>query len=196
MLTPQQIEHYRTQPEIAAALRQYSEAFCRSVLTVLYLEGGLKDDGGLNNIASDRGGLTKFGISQNAYPRINIEALEIHQAIRLYYRDYWEPMQCDELNPGAALILFDGAVQHGVDAMTRIAQKAAGAKVDGLNGPRTLKACLGVLPPEFITLLLSSRSYRYARIAVDDTSQIANLRGWYNRISHIAQCCYQEVSHG
>ncbi|MBQ4853034.1 glycosyl hydrolase 108 family protein, partial [Pseudoalteromonas sp. MMG012] len=123
MLTPQQLEHYKQQPEIAAALIGYSEAFCRSVLTILYLEGGLRDDGGINNIASDRGCLTKFGISQRAYPQTDIANLKIGTAIRYFYRDYWEPMHCDELNAGVALMLLDGTVQHGLNGMTRIVQR-------------------------------------------------------------------------
>ncbi|NOU53120.1 secretion activator protein [Pseudoalteromonas sp. JBTF-M23] len=196
MLTQQQLDHYRQIPEIAAALAGYSDAFCRSVLTILYLEGGLRDDGGLNNVASDRGGLTKYGISQRAYPKTDIANLKIGTAIRYYYRDYWEPMHCDELNSGVALMLFDGAVQHGINSMTRIVQRTTGAGVDGLFGARTLKQCLAILPNLFICELISRRGYRYARICLDDPKQLPNLKGWMNRLGHITERCYAEVYRG
>ncbi|NKC21591.1 secretion activator protein [Pseudoalteromonas sp. S4498] len=196
MITPQQLEHYRQLPNITAALRGYSDAFSRSVLTILYLEGGLLDDGGLNDAASDRGGLTKFGISQRAYPRLDIANLTIDHAIRLYYRDYWEPMHCDELNAGVALMLFDGAVQHGINRMTRVVQRTVNATIDGLFGSRTLKQCHAILPNLVICELVSRRAYRYARICLDDPTQQPNLRGWMNRLGHITERCYTEVYRG
>ncbi|NSY36560.1 secretion activator protein [Pseudoalteromonas sp. JC28] len=196
MITPQQLEHYRQLPNIAAALRGYSDAFSRSILTILYLEGGLRDDGGLNDVASDRGGLTKFGISQRAYPRLDIANLTIDHAIRLYYRDYWEPMHCDELNSGVALMLLDGSVQHGLSGITRIVQRIADAEVDAVFGSRTLKKCQSILPNLFISQLISRRARKYARICLDDNSQIPNLNGWMNRLSHITERCYAEVYRG
>ncbi|WP_462171106.1 glycoside hydrolase family 108 protein [Pseudoalteromonas xiamenensis] len=193
MLTPQQYHHFRHQPDIARALHGYSEAFCRSVLTILHLEGGLRRDGGINQLATDRGGLTKFGISQRAYPRLDIVNLTIEHAIRLYYRDYWEHMQCDALSSGVALMLFDGAVQHGMDSMTRLTQRTIDAHVDGLFGSRTLKQCQAYLPNLLIAELISRRARKYARICLDDPRQTPNLNGWFNRLSHVAERCYAEV---
>ena len=193
MLTPQQLEHYKQIPEIAAALTGYSEAFCRSVLTILYLEGGLRDDGGLNNVATDRGGLTKFGISLRAYPQADIANLKIGTAIRYFYRDYWEPMHCNELNSGTALMIFDGTVQHGLNGMTRIVQRTVDATVDGVFGSRTLKKCHAILPNHLIAKLISRRAYRYSRICLDDPTQLPNLKGWMNRLGHITERSYAEV---
>jgi tRNA A22 N-methylase len=50
-----------------------------------------------------------------------------------------------------------------------------------------------VLPGELISQLLSARSNRYARIVLDDQTQLANLRGWYNRVSAVVQHCYAEL---
>ena len=74
---------------------------------VLSAEGGLVDDG------SDPGGLTKFGISQRAYPNLDIRELTIEGAKALYRKDYWNRFSCDKLPPGIALLVFDAAVNQG-----------------------------------------------------------------------------------
>jgi Glycosyl hydrolase 108 len=41
-------------------------------------------------ITKDAGGFTKFGISSNAYPNVNMKALTLEQAKHIYLMDYWE----------------------------------------------------------------------------------------------------------
>ena len=47
----------------------------------------LAEEGGQSNHPADPGGLTKFGISQRAYPTRDIAHLTLAEA--LYRRDYW-----------------------------------------------------------------------------------------------------------
>ncbi|MBD1584916.1 glycoside hydrolase family 108 protein [Pseudoalteromonas sp. S16_S37] len=190
------LTYFKQLPEIKAALAPYSLQFADAILPILYLEGGLNADGGLNNTPSDRGGLTKFGISQRAYPHLDIANLTLAQAVRLFHRDYWRPMQCGELNAGVALMLLDGAVQHGVPSMTMLVQRYVGAKPDGRFGPLTLKACHGVLPIQLCVGLSLKRARKYARICANDTTQTPNLNGWYNRLEHITERAIAGVHHG
>ena len=75
---------------------------------VLEREGGLSDD------PDDPGGLTKYGISQRAYPQLDIENLTVYDAKEIYYQDYWLKSGCDKLVPPLDLIVFDTSVHCGV----------------------------------------------------------------------------------
>ena len=72
-------------------------------------------EGGLVNDPNDPGGLTKYGISQRAYPQLDIENLTIYDVKKIYYKDYWLKSGCDKLVPPMDIIVFDCAVNMGVD---------------------------------------------------------------------------------
>ena len=73
-----------------------AELFETAVDFILSVEAGLVND------PSDPGGLTKFGISQRAYPDVNIRDLTLDGAKTLYRKDYWNRCSCDKLPPGDA----------------------------------------------------------------------------------------------
>ena len=190
---PHNLNYFKQSPEIQAALAPYSLKFAQCILPILYLEGGLRSDGGLNNIASDRGGLTKYGISQRAYPSLDIENLALAHAVRLYHRDYWRAMYCEQVHEGVDFMLLDGAVQHGAPAMTQLTQRLVNSKPDGRMGPKTLTAIVE-RPPLSLTVLLSvNRGRKYARICANDPSQKPNLEGWYNRLAHASEYAVKQL---
>lgn len=190
---PHNLNYFKQSPEIQAALAPYSLKFAQCILPILYLEGGLRSDGGLNNIASDRGGLTKYGISQRAYPNLDIENLALAHAVRLYHRDYWRAMYCEQVPEGIDFMLLDGAVQHGAPAMTQLTQRLVNSKPDGRMGPKTLAAIVE-RPALSLTVLLSvNRGRKYARICVNDPSQKPNLEGWYNRLAHASEYAVKKL---
>ncbi len=96
-------------------------------------------EGGLVNNPADKGGLTKYGISQRAYPHLDIASLTLQDVRELYKRDYWDRAQCDRLHPDVAFQVFDGAVNSGMGNSIRWLQEAAGVAVDGIVGPLTLR---------------------------------------------------------
>ena len=59
-------------------------------------------EGELSNHPADKGGLKKYGISQRAYPALDIAALTLDTAKEIYRRDYWSRAQCDRLHPDLA----------------------------------------------------------------------------------------------
>ena len=61
--------------------------FDRALAAVLDWEGAVTND------AADPGGLTKYGISQRAYPSLDIASLTVEQAAVIYHQDYWLPMR-------------------------------------------------------------------------------------------------------
>ncbi len=100
----------------------------------------LAAEGGLVNHPQDPGGVTKFGISQRSYPDLNIPALTREDAQALYQRDYWAPIQGDDLPAGLDLVMLDHAVNAGPARAIRLLQQLVGVPADGLLGPVTLAA--------------------------------------------------------
>lgn len=82
--------------------------FETAIAYVLRYEGSLSDD------KRDPGGLTKFGISQRAYPDLDIAGLTLNEAKQIYLRDYWWPVRAHELPETLRLVVFDCAVNQGV----------------------------------------------------------------------------------
>ena len=73
-------------------------------------KNGTLDDGYVND-PHDPGGETKYGISQRAYPKINIKELSLEDALALYYRDYWHVAKSLEFP--LSICVFDCAVNQG-----------------------------------------------------------------------------------
>ncbi|WP_304635519.1 glycoside hydrolase family 108 protein [Pseudoalteromonas sp.] len=194
MLSTPNLTYFKQSPEVQAALAPYTLKFAECIIPILYLEGGFRADGGLNDKASDRGGLTKYGISQRAYQKLDIKNLTLAHAIRIYHRDYWRTMYCEQCPQSIAFMLLDGAVQHGAPSMTFLTQRQVNAKPDGRMGPKTLAAILE-RPILSTTVLLSvNRGRKYARICSSDPSQKPNLEGWYNRLAHATEFAVSQLS--
>lgn len=132
-----------------------SDRFALAVSGVLRAEGGYVDD------PADPGGETKFGISKAAYPALDIAALTEDDARLIYRRDYWEACRCDLLPAPLDWLVFDAAVNQGVQAAGKMLQGAVGVAVDGKIGPATVAAAKHAdaeAPARFMTL----RAMRYA----------------------------------
>ncbi len=102
---------------------------------VLHQEGGW---------TTDTGGLTRYGISKNAYPNTDISSLTIEDAKLIYRRDYWDPLKLDELPHSVALAMLEAAVNLGLGPAVCCLQRAGNLllankhlKVDGVLGPKT-----------------------------------------------------------
>lgn len=100
----------------------------------------LEEEGGLVDNPKDPGGLTNYGISQRAYPNVNIRALTPESAGAIYARDYWAPCGADQLPWPLCLFVFDHAVNAGAGTAVRLLQRAARTPDDGKLGPATLAA--------------------------------------------------------
>ncbi|MHB9878303.1 glycosyl hydrolase 108 family protein [Pacificimonas sp. ICDLI1SI03] len=124
----------------------------------------IDDIEGGDELISDSGGLTKFGISQNAYPDLDIANLTREQAVALFKQDYWDAIGADRLAPDLAAAAFDAAVNHGV-GKTRDLLSAA-------NGD----------PVRFMAL----RRVEYARLAKANPAKYGgNVNGWENRLRKV-----------
>jgi len=164
--------------------------FPRAVDIILRQEGVLSDD------SADRGGLTKYGISQRAYPDLDIRALTIDAAIALYRRDYWDRNRCGAMPWPLALTVFDAGVNQGTAAAAMLLQRALRVAADGAIGPVTLAAIHRAETGELLADYLSRRARRYAALARTDPEQRKFLRGWLKRLFHIQQAALAPPSSG
>ena len=85
------------------------ENFDKAFIAVIGFEGTVSEQ-----VTGDKGGLTKFGISQRSYPNLDIANLTLDDAKKIYQRDYWQAMHCDALDWPLDLVVFDSSVNCGV----------------------------------------------------------------------------------
>ncbi len=145
----------------------------------------LSHEGGYVNDPSDRGGETKFGLSDRAdgkidgeYFGVDISEMTREEAIKLYHNDYWNRCKCDELPDGVDYLVFDTAVNMGLSAAIKILQKAAGSTQDGIIGPKTIAAATKMSPELYIIY----RYDRYMRIIGGRPTNAKFAKGWSNRL--------------
>ncbi|WP_242125661.1 N-acetylmuramidase [Sphingobium sp. Sx8-8] len=165
-------------------------------------------EGGYSNHPADRGGPTRFGITQavaraNGY-RGDMRALPRSVAEAIYRRLYWEKPGyafIAELAPAIAEELFDTAVNMGPGTASGFLQRALNAlnrnesdypdlKVDRSVGPRTLGALGDFLKLRgragekvLLKALEALQGERYLALAESRPANEAFLYGWLaNRI--------------
>ncbi len=161
--------------------------FRTAVDRLLFLEDS-SGKGKVTNAKTDRGGLTKWGISQRAYPKLDIRNLTRNDAIEIYHADYWCPLRLDELASSAlAEEVFELGVNSGIGTSAKILQEAVNAcgrpiARDGNIGRITLAAANAIRPDRLLVAFRQCAAAHYRSIVEHDPSQIANLDGWLNRL--------------
>ena len=143
------------------------------------LEGGAQ-------LVHDSGGATKWGISQRAYPSLDIEHLTREQAEAIYHRDYWQPLRADEMPPALALCVFQAGVNMGCNPAALALQRAAGVAQDGRIGPDTLKAVAGAEQQHLRARFLADCLGYYESTAGRRPILREYLAGWRYRVALVA----------
>lgn len=153
--------------------------FDTAIVKTLIHEGGAK----VTDDPDDRGGLTKFGISQRAYPNVDIRNLTEQQAREIYKRDFWDKINADDIqSQEVAENLFDTAVNMGPRTASRLAQLALDIEpADGIIGPKSIAELNKKSAETFIAEFTIAKIARYAHICNRDKSQRKYLLGWVNR---------------
>lgn len=131
--------------------------FEEAVKIILYHEGGLVDH------AKDPGGLTNFGISQRAYPQLDIRNLTPEIASEIYRSDYWDRFKVGELPPALRLAVFDSAVNQGGTAALGLLQAALGLEVTGKPSPALTEKAASVSSALVLKKFIFLRWQRYAK---------------------------------
>jgi lysozyme family protein len=147
----------------------------------------IREEGGLVDDPADSGGLTKYGISQASYPNVNIKALTQADAALIYQHDFYNPLQCDNINDAhLSYALFDMGVNCGVKraAMTfQVAVNAIGNDlvVDGDIGIKTITAVNNCNQALLLFIFCSLRLNYYLDIVKKSPKNSKFFIGWAKR---------------
>ena len=125
------------------------------------IEKLLAREGGYVNHPADRGGETKYGISANANPDIDIKALTREGAKKLYKDRYWDKANISNLPENMRGPGFDAVVNHGVGGGLPMIAQAYGDP----------------------TALANIRQQKYQDIVSNDPTQAVFAKGWQNRMA-------------
>ena len=154
-------------------------------------------EGGFVHHPADRGGPTKFGITQATLSAWlgrpasvdEVRTLDEETAREIYERNYYSAPRIETLPEAIRPQVFDMAVNHGPRRAVRILQEVLGlagwrVDIDGVVGPETRRAAFmaqAQMGPFLANAIADQRAIFYRRLVVADPSQRAFLRGWLNR---------------
>jgi len=122
---------------------------------------------------------TKFGISARTYPDMDIKNLTRKQAISIYNKDFYQPLEKLGLLAGTMFQLLDYAINSGIQHTIKSLQKIVGTTQDGIVGPVTAKAALNISNSDIVMYLLADRLEYMASLS----SWKSFSNGWANRIA-------------
>jgi len=108
----------------------------------------LKHEGGFVNHPKDPGGMTNLGVTRTNWElyldrdvtEADMRALTPEMVKPFYKHNYWDRIRGDELPSGVDYAAYDLAVNSGTGRAAKYLQQIAGVTVDGVIGPRSLKA--------------------------------------------------------
>jgi len=161
------------------------------------LEFMLPHEGGSSNNPKDKGGKTKYGITQASLDRFNhdrpgfglpadVYALLLKDA-EVFYANagYW--LFAGVESQQIASKLFDMSVNMGPRQAVRLAQSTLGVTVDGSFGPKTMAAINAQAPSEIIPDLCAACIQFYYGIVTREPDQAVFLKGWLSRARSVPQ---------
>lgn len=158
----------------------------------------LEKEGGYVDHPADRGGPTKFGITQATLSKFlervatveDVKNLELGTAHDIYELRYYRAPRIDKLPEAIQPFVFDSAVNHGPRRAIRFVQKVCNDAgfgpliADGLMGPKTkavANSCYESMQEWMLVALVQERQMFYSNIVAHDESQRVFLKGWLAR---------------
>lgn len=151
----------------------------------------IANEGGLVNNPSDKGGITKYGITKSTLSWYrgksvsddDIKNLSIEEAKAIYSKRFIEGPGFDKI-PESMLKsnLIDFGVMSGPALAILNLQDILQVPSDGVIGPQTLTALSKANLTNVNNLLVKKRVLMCGRLCTKDPSQLQFLNGWLNRI--------------
>ena len=150
----------------------------------------LAEEGGWANHPRDPGGATMRGVTQARYdqerdraglPRQSVRLISEAELQHIYRTGYWDPIKGDLLPMGPDLSTFDSAVNSGKSRGAKWLQRAAGAAVDGVVGPLTIRAVLDSDPVAIVKRMCEIRMGFLRGLATFDVFG----RGWSRLVADV-----------
>lgn len=164
-------------------------------------------EGGYVDHPNDPGGATKYGITRrtlaryrnvrpaNKLPKSAVRHLRKSEATKIYYRQYWHPIQGQKLPAGLAFCLFDFAVNSGPARAIKTLQALVRVPQDGRMGPVTLAGINAAIN-------LRSESHLIGQISNQRLQFLQRLRhykvfgrGWRRRVENTRQQALKIAEH-
>ena len=160
----------------------------------LLIDGILAREGEtFTNDPADRGGATRFGITQGAWDEyikvpgrvfraLHVAQLTEDEAREFYRVCYVAPLAwIDDVH--LRDLVIDSAVNCGADRTTKWLQRAAACTaIDGVIGPETRKLVNSRDARGLICAVVEQRVEHYINLVVAQPSQLKFLRGWWFRV--------------
>ncbi len=158
------------------------------IATDTLLTNVIEREGGFVDHPLDKGGPTKYGITQSTLSSWldrpatveDVKALDRSTARAIYRKQFLTDPQIDQLPESIQEQVFDMSVLHGPGRAVKLLQETLGETVDGIIGPRTLEGARKSGPDTGNRL--AARRMEFLRgIVANDPTQRVFLRGWLNR---------------
>lgn len=156
----------------------------------------IEREGGYVNHPSDRGGPTKYGITQKTlaawrgHPVTaeDVQNLSEDEARQIYTTEYVSKPGFDKVqDPLLRELLIDCGVNHGPGRAVGWLQLAVGATSDGVMGPKSWAAMAEVPARQIYKHVLAARIVFYGRIVNKRRSQADFIEGWNRRAAEFLE---------
>jgi lysozyme family protein len=172
------------------------------------VEATIGFEGEYSDHPNDSGGRTKYGITASTLEsaktkgwvpsNVTIKNLKLDHAKTIYKKGYWDVVKADSLPHPLDLIIFDMAVNHGVNSAIKLLQKTLNSMsgfnlvVDGIIGQKTMTAIDKLTNTDHLRCLcahvLLNRVELYTSIIQGNKTQERFFKGWVvNRVVKLKQ---------
>lgn len=150
----------------------------------------LQLEGGYSNHTEDKGSHTMMGVTLATYQSYCGQEKTLKDLQNMSYETwqnimkdlYWDKCLADEIeNQSVAELLVDWCVNSGMVGLRKV-QEIAGAKPDGIAGPKTLAAINGAKAEELFDRIMQARKQFYVNIVKRNPKQKVFMNGWMNRL--------------
>jgi lysozyme family protein len=156
----------------------------------------IRREGGFVDNPSDRGGPTKFGITQatlaewrgSPVTANDVEALTIDEARSIYRSIYIDKPGLAALPEPLRGLVVDTAVQSGVKTAVRLLQTALGSlSVDGILGPVTMAAIQDANNELLYHKMLAERIRYLGEVITVRPANATFAKGWMARVAEFLE---------
>ena len=172
------------------------------------IDKNLEHEGGYVNNKNDRGGKTKYGITEPfmeeykyALPggkAIPIKDLTVEDA-KLLYKAMWDRYNLGYIrDKNLAYVMYDYMINsYAGTAAKRVQEilntRGAALKVDGQLGEKSLNAIHNSDPKWLIDVILKNRQYYHQQDVYKNPKQVKYYAGWMDRLNKIAEAVGSDI---
>lgn len=149
----------------------------------------IRREGGFSHFPQDRGGATKYGITQttlahwrgHAVTVEDVKNLTEDEAKEIYQSLYIIQPGFHRLPDPLCGLIVDYGINSGPAVAVKALQEALGTPADGILGPKTLALVMASDLQAITNAVCKKRIMMLARIVRRDPSQLIFLAGWLSR---------------